>query len=700
MATSRAHRIGIATLAGLSSTALVLGAITSASAAAPGFWQTVKASVTSAGASLPASSRYGDVSANGRYVVFQSDADLTTESFSTNPGFTHVYRRDLQTDTTVLVSVNTAGNGVGNFDSTRPTISADGCRVAWVSTSSDLVSPTGSFNAQIYVRDLCSPSTLPTTLVTFAPGGARGDSGSSLPQISDDGMTVVYSSNSGNLLPSLGDNNGAADIYASSISASGVVGSPQIVSVSDAETASSGALFPSVSADGNLVAFSTTSAWVPAAPVFYQVWIRNRSAGTTTLVSTQSGSALGASGDTQQSILSADGTHIAFLSTASNVVASDPNGSGMSAFVHDIAANSSALVDVSSAGIQGDAVAGSDLGISSTGRFVLFSSGAHNFAADTDVAYDRSYVRDTEQHTTALVGATGADTVFIRPTYPIGLSADGGIAAFYSLANGATIGSNFDVYVRNIAKTPTSTTLGVAPSSIVAGAAAPTLTAQVTSGVAGSVQFFEGTTSLGTSSVSGGVATMAGPSGLTVGSHSFTAVFTPTVGERTGYSVSSTAGLTVTAAPPTGGSGSTPQPTETASPGPTPEPIQSPAQTQTQTPVVPKAQSTVKVTGLPKKASIATKKLRLATKVVVAGTAAPSGRVTVKINGKTVATKKLSTTGTAVITLPTLKSLKKSKKLTGIVAGKKITLTVGYLPALPTAVAASSAKPVKVRLAK
>ncbi|MBB5869913.1 hypothetical protein F4553_003292 [Allocatelliglobosispora scoriae] len=76
--------------------------------------------------------------------------------------------------------------------------------------------------------------------------------------------------------------------------------------------------------------------------------------------------------------------------------------------------------------------------------------------------------------------------------------------------------------------TPTTTTLATTPAGPVSVGTSVTLTATVAPAAAtGSVQFFDGAASLGTSPVSGGTASIS-TSALTAGSHSLTAVFTGT----------------------------------------------------------------------------------------------------------------------------------------------------------------------------
>jgi hypothetical protein len=103
------------------------------------------------------------VSADGRLMVFQSDAtDLVPGLYDSNKT-ADVFVRNLQTGQTELVSA-TPGGKVGNGSSFSPIISPDGRYVAFLSTATNLSSATpsvpgggsGPVNWQgfLYVRDL------------------------------------------------------------------------------------------------------------------------------------------------------------------------------------------------------------------------------------------------------------------------------------------------------------------------------------------------------------------------------------------------------------------------------------------------------------------------------------------------------------------------------------------------------------------
>ena len=99
--------------------------------------------------------------------------------------------RDIQTNLTQLITVGSAGKAVGG---SSPSISGDGCRIAFLSTVS-LVAPPSS-GAQVYVRDRCvSPATVTRVSVfsktsTPTPSAAPVESHRA---ISGDGTHVLFS---------------------------------------------------------------------------------------------------------------------------------------------------------------------------------------------------------------------------------------------------------------------------------------------------------------------------------------------------------------------------------------------------------------------------------------------------------------------------------------------------------------------------
>lgn len=105
----------------------------------------------------------GQMSADGRFVVFVSTANnLVTDDHAASPlgSFLDVFLRDLTTGQTTLVSANSAGTDSGNKDSNDPAVSADGRFVAFQSDASDLVTNDFNLTSDIFVRDVVNGRTI------------------------------------------------------------------------------------------------------------------------------------------------------------------------------------------------------------------------------------------------------------------------------------------------------------------------------------------------------------------------------------------------------------------------------------------------------------------------------------------------------------------------------------------------------------
>ena len=115
------------------------------------------------------------------------------------------------------------------------------------------------------------------------------------------------------------------------------------------------------------------------------IFVRDRSSGTTELVSVSSAGEQ-ANGDSGDPSISADGRFVAFASGASNLVAGDTNGT-WDIFVRDRKRGTTRRVSVSSAGKQANGRLLRHPSISADGRFVAFVSSASNLVAgDTNRA--------------------------------------------------------------------------------------------------------------------------------------------------------------------------------------------------------------------------------------------------------------------------------------------------------------------------
>ncbi len=117
----------------------------------PGAVSTVRVSVDSGGVEGDNNSNFPSISGDGRYVAFESDAsNLVDDDFN---GKTDVFVHDLLTATTTRVSVDLAGVQ-GNGNSNAPSMSADGKSVTFQSDADNLVAGDTNTAPDIFVDDL------------------------------------------------------------------------------------------------------------------------------------------------------------------------------------------------------------------------------------------------------------------------------------------------------------------------------------------------------------------------------------------------------------------------------------------------------------------------------------------------------------------------------------------------------------------
>jgi Tol biopolymer transport system component len=191
------------------------------------------------------------ISADGRYVSFDSDANNLVSG--DNNGTKDVFVRDLLRGTTTRVSVDMHG-GDPNGTSGIPSLSANGRFVAFQSDASNLVVGDGTsdpFCWDLFVRDL---RTMITTRVSVAAAGGDPECDSTNAAISGDGRYVAFVSLAGDLVG--GDDNGVGDIFVRDRK----LDSTTRVSVgADSREAPAESRYPSIAADGRYVAFDSTA---------------------------------------------------------------------------------------------------------------------------------------------------------------------------------------------------------------------------------------------------------------------------------------------------------------------------------------------------------------------------------------------------------------------------------------------------------
>jgi Tol biopolymer transport system component len=334
-----------------------------AAAAAP---KTERVSVSSAGREGKKDSLDASISANGRFVAFESAAPNLVKG-DTNDAY-DVFVRDRATGTTTRVSVSSAGRQ-GRADSYEPSISANGRFVAFESTARNLVKGDGNGYADVFVHDRATGT---TTRVSVHSRGREAEGMSSKPAISDDGRIVAFESTAPDLVR--GDENGFKDVFVhdrvTSRTSRVSVGSAGVEGDADSHR-------PAVSADGRFVAFVSDASNLVGGDGddFEDVFVHDRATGRTRIVSISSAGVKSDNGAFDPSI-SDDGRFVAFSSSSSNLVKGDEKGYS-DVFVHDRQRAKTTRVSVSSAGREAKG-ASSSPSISGNGRFVAFHSAAPN----------------------------------------------------------------------------------------------------------------------------------------------------------------------------------------------------------------------------------------------------------------------------------------------------------------------------------
>src|SRR5207249_3675999 len=302
--------------------AVTLLLLTALGGRSAGAQTTVRVSVASDGTEGNDVSLGSALSADGRFVAFDSSAtDLVAAD--TN-GVSDVFVHDRQTGTTERVSVASDGtqdNGSSACSDIAypPALAAAGSFVAFVSAATNLVTSDTNGTTDVFVHDR---QTGTTERVSVASDGAESNAASVGAALSADGRFVAFHSAATNLVAD--DTNGTTDVFVHDRQ----TGMTERVSVaSDGTQGNNASSYPALSADGRFVAFDSDATNLVAGDTngATDVFVHDRQTGTTERVSVASGGSQG-NGFNAGPVLSADGRFVAFHGTASNLVGGDTNG--------------------------------------------------------------------------------------------------------------------------------------------------------------------------------------------------------------------------------------------------------------------------------------------------------------------------------------------------------------------------------------
>jgi Tol biopolymer transport system component len=338
--------------------------------------------------------------------------------------------------TTTLESVSTGGDQ-GNFYSYAIAISAHGRYVVFSSDGTNLVADDTNNQTDAFVRDR---QTGETTRVSVSSSGEQAAEspdpfgGSKAAGISSNGRFVLFRSDASNLVPN--DTNGAEDIFVHDRQ----TGATKRVSVSSrGRQANGSSVFPVISADGRYVVFTSGASNLVSGDTngTSDIFVRDTWTHRTQRVSISSVGRQ-ANGFSEESGISTHGRYVVFTSGASNLVPGDTNHLA-DVFIHDRRTGTTRRMSVSSQEKQGSRsptnTGANGPSISGDGRYVAFHSDDSNLVpGDTNHAFDM-FVRDRVAGKTRRVSvSTNGEQADAESLGPAIISADGRYVAFASLA--------------------------------------------------------------------------------------------------------------------------------------------------------------------------------------------------------------------------------------------------------------------------
>ena len=372
------------------------------------------------------------MSGNGRFVAFYSeDRRLLGDPVPC----CQVYMRDRATGVTKLVSVNQDGDPADHGGANGPSLSHDGGTLAFASSAENLVPDETDGFRNVYLRDA---DTGEITLITKGRGDEPANGDSFLPSLSADGTRVTFSSDASNL--ARGDTNAITDTFVYDKQ----TGTTTLVSRGrNGKSAQGQSLLASISADGSRVAYFSTADNIAGRDTNFaeDVFVYDIASGDSRLVSrTRDGVA--ANNPSVNPTLSGDGSLVAFWSFATDLAPRDTNGAG-DAFVRDLDRHRTRMISRNRDGESGSGES-DDPVVSADGSIIAFQSFAGDLVrGDTNDSVD-IFVYDVGTRSLELITRDRDGGPADGPSFIPSPSANGSLIAFESVAGDLVPGDTND----------------------------------------------------------------------------------------------------------------------------------------------------------------------------------------------------------------------------------------------------------------
>ncbi len=424
----------------------LFGVIVFAAISSPVVAQIERISVANNGSQANAGSASAAISFDGSVIAFHSNADNLVPG-DTN-GWTDVFVRDLDAGTTEIVSLRPDGGQTANY-SRLSSISNDGNLVAFQARSSAVVTIPGlTDRAGGTTAHLLPDSSGPNPAVAAVArleATLSGD-GRFLAFRTRSSLQNVWPES---IRPINDDLNSAHDVFVLDLVTDPT---PQIERISRLSTGvglDADSRSPAFSSDGRFVAFMTYSELLPDdANNRPDIAVKDRQSGNLEVISVTPGGSTGNGGSFNPAV-SDDGNIVVFRSEASNLVAGDTNGR-WDIFVRDRSAGTTTRVSIASDGSQANHNS-MDAAVSADGRFVVFRSLASNLVPEDSNNRADIFVHDRQSRQTAIVSRPPGGQADGHSANPMP-SGDGLWIAFESDASNLIVGDTNRV--RDIFRAP------------------------------------------------------------------------------------------------------------------------------------------------------------------------------------------------------------------------------------------------------
>jgi hypothetical protein len=401
----------------------------------------IRASTDASGTEANAESGSASLSGDGQSVAFVSSANNLVPDDTNDAA--DVFVKNIATGAIALASSDASGNE-GNLESERPSLSADGRYIAFSSGATNLVPEPLAGRWEVFVKDV---QTGGIVMANTNAAGQAGTGSSIFPRITPDGRQVVFAGGGQNLVPQ--DTHFRIQIFAKNLDTGTIrVASTKRISF----TGDAASWFPSLSADGETIAFSSRAIDIVAGDTdrTEDIYAKDLQSGTFTLVSSD---AVGNKSNSVSQLpsISANARYVAFESFASNLVPGDTN-STWDVFVKDTQTGGITLASADPLGNVGDGQS-SNSTISGDGRYVAFTSHATNLVAgDTNNRAD-IFVKDLQTGAVVLVSTDSLGDLGDGDTSYPSISWDGRYVSFESTSTNLVAGDTnnaLDVFVKDL----------------------------------------------------------------------------------------------------------------------------------------------------------------------------------------------------------------------------------------------------------